>query len=136
MELIQVKILNTTIERAINKELSMYQITSAQSDILIYLHRHPTRVICQKDLETALSLTHPTVSSILKRLDEKQLITSASLADDHRFKQIKLTAKSESIIAQLNKKVEEIYMRAIAGFRTDEIDAFSALLRKMTDNLK
>ena len=136
MELIDVKILNTTIERNVNKELAAYQITAAQADILIYLHRHPDDTICQKDIEAALSLSHPTVSSILKRLEEKKLITTAPLPDDHRFKQINLTPKSQAVISDLFKKIDNIYLQAVKGFTSDEINHFTEFLHRMKDNLK
>ena len=136
MELIDIKILNTTIERKINRELAAFQITSAQADILIYLNRHSENVICQKDLEQALSLTHPTVSSILKRLEDKQLISTELLSEDHRFKKISLTSKSNSMIADLYKKIEFIYVQAIQGFNSDELSLLTGFLHKMKDNLK
>ena len=72
MELIHIKVLNTAIERILNKELAEYDITYTQATVIGYLKHHPEQDICQKDIEINLGLTHPTVSSILSRMEEKK----------------------------------------------------------------
>ena len=94
MELIHIKVLNTAIERILNKELAEYDITYTQATVIGYLKHHPEQDICQKDIEINLGLTHPTVSSILSRMEEKNMIETRNMASDRRYKYIDLTEKA------------------------------------------
>lgn len=136
MDLIEVKILNTTIENVLNRQMSELGLTSTQSSVLIFLNLSTKEYVCQKDIEQALSLTHPTISSVLKRLEEKGIITTEPLPEDNRFKCIKLTEKSRLLNKELFRKTDEVYQNAIKEFTEEEIKQFSEFLKRMNNNLK
>ena len=69
-----IKILNTAIERILNKEMAELGITYTQATVIGFLNRNKDVEICQRNIEENLGLTHPTVSSILARLEEKKII--------------------------------------------------------------
>lgn len=135
MDLMQVKILNTAIERCLNRELAVYDLTYTQAAIIGYLAQHQDQDICQRDIEQTFGLTHPTVSSILSRLEEKYLISSVALETDRRFKQIKLTPQSMALHQKIYRKVEEISQKVFGGISQEQQQNLSALLVKMTENL-
>lgn len=136
MELIEVKILNTTIDRVMNRQMGELGLTSAQSHVLVFLYLCKKDIVCQKDIEQALSLSHPTVSSILKRLEEKQMIITEAMEEDRRFKSIRLSEKCNDINRQLFEKVSAVYEQAVTGFSEEELCRFSDFLKRMNNNLQ
>lgn len=135
MNLMKVKILNTAIERCLNRELAIYDLTYTQAGIIGFLAQNQDKEICQKDVELTLGLTHPTVSSILSRLEEKNLIFTVTLEADRRFKQIQLTPQSLALYETIDQKVEEISQMIFGGVSPEQQQYLSSLLTKMTENL-
>lgn len=135
MNLMEIKILNTAIERVLNNEMAAYELTYTQAAIIGFLSQNQDKEICQKDVEHDLGLTHPTVSSILNRLDEKKLITTVPLEADRRFKQIRLTPQSMALHQKIYQKIEEISQKIFEGVSLEQQQELSVLLLKMTRNL-
>lgn len=135
IELIDIKILNTAIERLLNQALTEYNITYTQSTVISFLLRNSDKIVCQKDIETSLGLTTPTVNSILKRMEKKELVEVTIQSDDKRFKSIKATKKAEEISGGLKEKISVIQQKLSTGIPKGDTDFFSIIIHKMIDNL-
>ncbi|HIZ76633.1 MAG TPA: MarR family transcriptional regulator [Firmicutes bacterium] len=131
MELIHIKVLNTAIERILNKELAEYDITYTQATVIGYLKHHPEQDICQKDIEINLGLTHPTVSSILSRMEEKNMIETRNMASDRRYKYIDLTEKAMNISDEIHTVIQRITAELFAGVSKEEQQVFSNVLKTL-----
>ena len=131
MELIHIKVLNTAIERILNKELAEYDITYTQATVIGYLKHHPEQDICQKDIEINLGLTHPTVSSILSRMEEKNMIETRNMASDRRYKYIDLTEKAMNISDEMHTVIQRITAELFAGVSKEEQQVFSNVLKTL-----
>lgn len=131
MELIHIKVLNTAIERILNKELAEYDITYTQATVIGYLKHHPEQDICQKDIEINLGLTHPTVSSILSRMEEKNMIETRNMASDRRYKYIDLTEKAMNISDEIHTVIQKITAELFAGVSKEEQQVFSNVLKTL-----
>lgn len=137
MELMQLKMVNTTMERVLNKRCKAYDLTGTQAAVLSFLFSNKeNKIICQRDIEKALGLTHPTVCSILKRLETKELISTKSLIEDHRYNEVLLTPKSKKLKNKLNKEVDSIIQEAFNGISEKDQKLVAKTLTKMNDNLK
>lgn len=135
MELIDFKILNTAIERLLNKEMAEFGITYTQATVIGYLKQNTGREICQKDIEYTLGLTHPTVSSILSRMEEKQMVITEAQTNDHRYKRIVLTPKALEISDGIHIKIEQIATRLFDGISKEEQDELSITMKKLIKNI-
>lgn len=135
MELLDIKILNTTVDREMNRAMKDVGLTSAQAYVLGCLNIMRQQDICQRDIEEALNLKHPTVSSILKLLEEKSIIRTEPLSSDHRYKKIMQTEKGRRIHEEMMKKYASVYHRAAQGFTKEELNQFSSYLVRMNENL-
>ena len=131
MELIHIKVLNTAIERILNKELAEYDITYTQATVIGYLKHHPEQDICQKDIEINLGLTHPTVSSILSRMEGKNMIETRNMASDRRYKYIDLTEKAMNISDEIHTVIQRITAELFAGVSKEEQQVFSNVLKTL-----
>lgn len=135
MELIQFKILNTAIERILNNEMSDIGLTYTQATVIGYLKRNMDKEICQKDIEYSLGLTHPTVSSILSRMEESGMIDTEPLPSDHRYKKIKPTEKAINCSECIHEKIEKIRKQMFAGISSEQEEVLNAAIKKMIQNI-
>ena len=120
-----------------NRELQQYNLTGVQAKVLIYLFFHEKDGdIFQKDIEKHLNLTNPTVTGIVKRLEQKNLISRYSCKDDGRYKCHVLTDEGRkfakySIDYMRNEKENQI----LNGFSEDEKEFLIKLLKRILINL-
>ncbi|MCI9458065.1 MAG: MarR family transcriptional regulator [Oscillospiraceae bacterium] len=135
MDLMPIKILNTAIERILNKEMAELGITYTQATVIGFLNRNKDVEICQRNIEENLGLTHPTVSSILARLEEKKIIDTQQLESDKRFKRVFLTKKSIEMYKQIEEKISAISNCAFYGVTKEEQEHFSAVIQKVIQNV-
>lgn len=135
IDIVAFKILNTAIERILNQELSEFDITFTQATVIGFLHLNRNNEICQKDIERALGLTHPTMSSILSRLQEKNLIFTEPLESDRRYKKIVLTDKSSGIAEVLQNKINQISDRVFEGMSEKELETLTGFMIRLIDNV-
>jgi len=66
-----IKQVNNVYEKDLNERLKKIGITSSQCAVLDYLFHTSKDEVSQRDVEKNLNLKNPTVTGILKRLDEK-----------------------------------------------------------------
>lgn len=135
MHLIDFKILNTAIERLLNKELSEFGITYTQATVIGYLKRNIDKEICQKDIEYNLGLTTPTVCSILARLKEKQMIITQSSKTDRRYKSVSLTDKAIEMAEDISVRIEQITAVLFNGIPDDEQETLGSIIKKIINNI-
>ena len=136
MDLIDFKILNTAIERLLNKELAEFGITYTQATVIGYLKQNADREIFQKDIEYNLGLTHTTVSLLLKRMEEKKMISTENLASDRRYKNVALTPQAFEISELLHDKIQRITEMLFAGVSEKEQMKMNATMKKIIKNIK
>ncbi len=105
------KNIHDSIAANANNELAKQGLTLSQVIITDYLRLHPNENVIARDLEQALHLAHPTVTGILKRMEQKGLISIVPDKEDLRRKNIrllnsdKITECSEHHKAELEKKL-------------------------------
>lgn len=136
MDIINFKILNTAIERLLNQKMNELGITYTQATVIGYLDLKKDTLVFQKDIEINLGLTHSTVSSILKRLEEKSLIKTEVYEEDKRLKKITLTKNSYEILGQIQSKIDEMGKLLFSGISSDEIKSLDINIRKIIENIK
>ncbi len=135
MDLMLIKMLNTAVERQLNKELAPLGITYTQAAVVGFIAKNPRDDLFQKDLEEGLGLTHPTMSSIVSRLEAKGLVDVSPLKQDRRYKRIALTPQSRALNGEIAKKIENIATLALDGIDPAAQEEFSRTLGAMTRNL-
>jgi DNA-binding MarR family transcriptional regulator len=139
MDLMEIKILNTAIERVLNKEMAEFGITYTQATVIGFLRKNDNKEICQKDIEQSLGLTHPTVSSILSRLEEKSFILTTPFDFDRRYKKIILTKKSVKMADDIQRKIDKIGETIFKGMtyeKQEELsETVSVIVRNINENL-
>ncbi len=68
-----------SIKNNLNNKMKPYNLTAVQIILLEFLYENNEKSIIQKDICNHLSLRHSTVINILKKLEEKELITKKQI---------------------------------------------------------
>ncbi len=129
------KQINTIYEKDFNQLLKTIGITASQCAVLDYLFRSSEEAVNQRDIEKALSLRNPTVTGLLKRLDEKGYILSVPSARDKRCKNIYLTEKAYDIQRRMEADRKKIDKKFTVGMNKKEKAALEKMLEKVLYNI-
>lgn len=129
------KQINTIYEKDFNNLLKTVGITASQCAVLDYLFRSDEEVVNQRDIEKGLSLKNPTVTGLLKRLDEKGFILSVPSERDKRCKNIYLTEKAYDIQRRMDADRKKIDKRFTLGMNKKEKAALEKMLERVLYNI-
>ena len=132
---INLKKINNVLEQNVNKKLEALGITHSQLYILTYLLENKDKEIYQKHLEDKFNLSNPTVTGILNRLEEKQLVYRNINTMDARYKIIGITQKSLEMEKEMKKSFNDIRSIMLKDMTKIEIDNLDILLKKIMENL-
>lgn len=130
-----VKQINNIYEKELNERLKKLGITSSQCAVLDYLFHTNKEEVNQRDVEKNLSLKNPTVTGILRRMEEKGFILSVPNDNDKRKKNIYLTEKAYDIQRKMDADRRKLDKRLVIGMSKKEVDALSRALEKVLYNI-
>ncbi len=130
-----VKQINNVYEKELNEKLKTLGITSSQCAVLDYLFHTNKDEVNQCDVERALSLKNPTVTGILKRLDEKGFLFCVPSTTDKRKKNIYLTEKAYDIQRRMEADRKKLEKELTRGMTKKEITALKRGLEKLLYNI-
>lgn len=130
-----VKQINNIYEKELNERLKKLGITSSQCAVLDYLFHTNKEEVNQRDVEKNLSLKNPTVTGILKRMEEKGFILIVPNASDKRKKNIYLTEKAYDIQRKMDADRRKLDKRLTIGLSKKEIEVLSRGLEKVLYNI-
>ena len=135
MDRIDFKILTTAIERLLNQELSEYGITYTQATVIGYLKQNINQEVFQKDIEYHLGLTHSTVSILLNRMEEKNMVSIQSCSTDRRYKRVVLTEHSMEISDTIHRKIQQITETLFVGISDTRQQELSETMKQIIQNI-
>lgn len=130
-----IKQVNNLFEKELNGKLKTLGITSSQCAVLDYLFHTSKDEVSQRDVEKNLSLKNPTVTGILKRLDEKGYILCVPNTADKRKNNIYLTEKAYDIRRRMEADRRRMERELTRGMSKREVDALRKNLEKLLYNI-
>ena len=133
-----IKFINGRVVTKINKNLVEFNLTGVQHEILCFIDRNEHEGdVFQKDIEKCLKLTNPTVTGIVKRLEEKEMIVRCPSSDDARYKCLHVTEKGKEVICKsFNFGSNNIEKKLVKGMSHDEVKMLKHLLYKALRNME
>ena len=133
-----VKFINGRVNTKINKNLVEFNLTGVQHEILCFIDRNEhERDVFQKDIEKCLKLTNPTVTGIVKRLEEKEMIARVPSEQDARYKCLHVTEKGKEVICKSFKfGANNIEKQLSKGMTDEEVKMFKDLLYRALKNME
>ncbi len=122
-------------EKEFNNRLRKLGITSSQCEVLDFLLQSSKDQVTQRDIERALNLKNPTVTGLLKRLDEKGFILSVPSGKDKRCKNIYLTEKAYDIQKRMEVHRKKLDKMLTLGMTEKEAEALYRMLNRVLYNI-
>jgi MarR family transcriptional regulator for hemolysin len=113
---------------------AQFGITRAQWAVLVRLARHEG--LKQTELADMLDLQPITLTHLLDRLAQNELIERRPDPDDRRAKRLFLRPAAQPLLERLGHLGEDLMGAALAGLDPDRIEALLADLGRMKDNLR
>ena len=109
-----------------------------QHEILCFIDRNEhERDVFQRDIEKCLKLTNPTVTGIVKRLEEKEMIVRCPSSNDARYKCLHVTEKGKEVICKsFNFGSNNIEKKLVKGMSHEEVKMLKHLLYKALRNME
>ena len=130
------KQINNVYEKEFNNRLRTLGITASQCAVLDYLFVSSKEAVTQRDIEKALCLRNPTVTGLLKRLDEKGFILVVPSNKDKRSKNIYLTEKAYDIQRRMEMDRKKLDKMLTIGMNKKEISALEKMLKRVLYNIE
>ena len=127
--------INNVYEKDLNQRLRTLGITASQCAVLDYLITSRKEEVNQKDIEKALNLKNPTVTGLLKRLDEKGFILIVPNNKDRRCKNVYLTEKAYDIQKRMEADRKKIDKTLLIGMNKKETENLVKMLERVLYNI-
>jgi MarR family transcriptional regulator, organic hydroperoxide resistance regulator len=115
--------------RGIRNQVCRECITLPQMELVLVLRRQGPLTVNQ--LSQALQLTKGTVSDMLGRMEDQELIERVRDSRDHRFVHVKLTAKYNQIHPDLGERMDDYLWDVFSEVSGDEMNAIMTGLRTL-----
>ena len=128
------RILYWCTDQNMTAALEKMELTAAQGHIMAYL-AHQANPPCSKDVEEEFHLSHPTVSGLLSRLEQKGFIEQCPDPEDRRRKRIYILPKGQECHGLMHRTIRETEQRIVEGFTPEEQEQFAALLQRAITNI-
>ena len=129
-----VRILHWCTHQSMDNALQTMELTAAQGHVMAYL-AHATHPPCPRNLEAEFHLTHPTVSGLLSRLEQKGFIELRTDPEDRRCKRIYVLPKGMQCHEVMHQTILANEQRMTEGFTEKEREQFSDLLQRAIRNM-
>lgn len=129
-----IRVLENCTAQAMTAALAFMDLTAAQGHIMGFITHRQTPP-CARDIEETFQLSHPTVSGILSRLEQKGFIEFRADENDRRCKRIYLLPKGRELEETMHQTILTTEETLVQGFTEDEKQQFTALLNRAIFNL-
>lgn len=108
----------------------------AQVRILNFvLENYTERNIFQKDIEEELNVRSASISTILKKLEEQQMIVRERVPYDDRLKRIRPTRLAIDMKDKMGREIQSIEDQLVSDISKEKLEVFLEVARRMTDNI-
>ncbi len=129
-------LLNTAarmIKRAMDDNLSKYNITTSQWAVLKLLDSKPG--LTQTEIARALSADKATAGEVILRLSEKDYLKKSVNERDKRSYSVSLTPKAKELIKDMERMASDVTMKALYGMEDTDIQNLNKSLQQIIKNL-
>ncbi len=135
---LKIAIIDRAFKRKMDERAGSMGLTSVQLRVLgriSLLESNGVSEINQRDLEEAMQVTHPTMTGIIKRLENKGFVSCMPSPADRRYKKITCTKQGAGIHEELAEQDREVLLELCQGFTQQDIDMLHDLTGRLMENL-
>ena len=129
------RILHWCCDQTMTEALNKMDLTASQGRLMAFVAHRGQRPTYARDVEAELHLTHPTVSGLLSRLEQKGFVELKTDPNDRRSKRIVISDKGLACHERMHTVIKENESRIVQGFSEEEKALFAQLLQRAIDNV-
>lgn len=122
-----------TMRNAFDEELSDYNLSTSQFEILGYLYH--SAGMEQKQLQQCTGVRAATLTGLLDKLEARGLVIREAADHDARAKIVKMTPPGKTYFTQLFDVMHQFEERMMAGFSPAERSLFVDWSQRIAKNL-
>ena len=120
------------LRKAFDRRAVGMGVTRAQWKVLFRLERQPG--LRQIELADLLDIEPITLSRIIDRLEEAELVARVADPADRRAWRLHVTARAEPLIVKLRRVADEMIAEAFAGIDPKDIEITRQVLGRVREN--
>lgn len=128
---ILIKRASLNLDKLSNQLLSPYDLTGSQFRILMVLYMSPAGSVRQTDIEAKFSMTNPTVTGLVQKLEAKNLVNRMPHPEDRRSKVLVLMERAIQMKEELLALADSLEQQMTANLTEEEYDQLASLLMKI-----
>ena len=128
------RILHWCTDQAMTSALDSMELTAAQGHVMGFLTRQKEPP-CARDIEEAFHMSHPTVSGLLSRLEQKGFIQLRPDLNDRRCKRIHILPKGLECHQTMYQTILDIEHQLVQDFTPEEKEQFAIFLQRAIANM-
>ena len=128
------RILHWCTDQSMTAALEKMELTAAQGHVMGFLSQQK-QPPCPRDIEAEFQLSHPTVSGLLQRLEQKGFVQLIPDPEDRRCKRIHTLPKGAACHELMHSILRENERRMVEGFTPEEQALFGSLLQRAITNM-
>lgn len=121
--------LSTLISRRVEENLSKYELTAGEFDVLAALLRADKHSLAPFELQDLMLVSSGGLSNRMKRLEKYGWISRAQAKEDGRGVAVKLTSKGKELIEEASISHLALENELIASMNTADAESLQHLLR-------
>ena len=114
--------------------LREHRVTEQQWRVIRALHDHSALSASEMSQQTLISM--PSLSRIIRTLEERRLITRSARQNDQRSIELKLTDKGKLLLNEVGPESELIYQEIAIRFGAEKLNVLYELIDELTDRLE
>ncbi len=124
---------STMLRRYIDRQMPCEELNGGQGRILgmIVMWHQQNQPLYQRDIETEFRIRGSSVTSILKNMEKKGLITRISSEKDARLKRLLPTGEGIRIHNLVRDRIMEAESNMLVGVKREELKVFREVLEKL-----
>lgn len=121
------------LNQAFRRRISGEGITPDQFTVLRWLVEKKGSIITQRDLADWMGSDPNTIASLVKRMEESELLDRKVSQEDRRARELCVTQKGEEVYELCRVLALDLQTEVLSVLTDDEIDQFLKLLEKVTN---
>lgn len=127
--------IDNKIKTNIDNHFKIHDLTFSQSQVLHLLGKNGGTVN-QKQLQTMMNVSHPTMVGLVQRLEANGFVTTAPDNLDRRNKIVSITEEAIKFKEEMVKSGEKFNRTMLEGINDEELSVVTSVLNKMIENIE
>ena len=129
-----IKMSSLILDKHANQLLAPYDLTGSQFRILMLLYQSPSGNIRQIDIENEFLMTNPTVTGLVQKLEQKELIQRIPNTEDRRSKLLVLTERAMKMKEEILRLSDDLERQMTVNLSQKECAKLRELLTKILNS--